>query len=122
MSEVVVYASAARTATPAAVDLATDDNRNARALVLLIDVTAVGVTPSVVPTIEGVDVASGKVWPILTGAAIVAVLTRALRVAPLLVAVANLTAQDVLPERVRITMTHGNGITITYSVTAHLIQ
>lgn len=122
MSEVVVYASAARTATPTAVDLAIDDNRNARALVLLIDVTAVGVTPSVVPTIEGVDVASGKVWPILTGAAIVAVLTRALRVAPLLVAVANLTAQDILPERIRITMTHGNGITITYSVTAHLIQ
>jgi len=121
VSEIVVYPSAARTATPPAVDLQVDTS-NGRGLVLLIDVTAVGVTPSVVPTIDGVDLASGKTWNLLTGAALVAVVTRPLRVAPSLVAAANLTAQDILPEKIRITMTHGNGITITYSVTAHLIQ
>ncbi len=121
MSEIVVYPSAARTATPTAVDIPLDV-QNATALLLLIDVTAVGVTPTVVPTIDGIDTLSGKLFNLLTGAALTAVVTRALRVAPGLVVAANLAANDHLPDKVRITMTHGNGITITYSVSAHVIQ
>jgi len=121
MSEVIVYPSAARTATPTAVDLNLEQF-NCNALLLLIDVTAVGVTPSVVPTIDGIDVASGKTFNLLTGAALTAIVTRTLRVGPGLVVAANLAANDYTPEQVRITMTHGNGVTITYSVTAHLIQ
>jgi hypothetical protein len=121
MSEIVVYPSAARTGTPAPVDIAVDQ-QNATALLLLIDVTAVGVTPSVVPTIDGVDVLSGKLFNLLTGTALTAVVTRRLSVAPGLVVAANLVANEHLPDRVRVTMTHGNGVTITYSVSAHLIQ
>lgn len=120
MSELVVYPSAARTATPIAVDI--DLVAVGRGLLLVVDVTAVGVTPSVVPTIDGVDVASGKTFNLLTGAALTAVVTRRLVVAQGITVAANLSAADVLPERVRITMTHGNGITITYSVTAHLLS
>jgi hypothetical protein len=98
------------------------DSSNTRALVLVFDSTAITSTPSVVPTIDGIDVTSGKTYNLLTGVAIATVLTRAFRIAPLLVAVANLTVQDYLPEKVRITMTHGNANSITYSVSAHLIQ
>jgi len=45
-----------------------------------------------------------------------------LRIAPGLAAAANVAANDVVPERIRLTMTHGNGITITYIATAHLIS
>jgi hypothetical protein len=119
VSETVAYPSAARTATPTVV---TFDLARIRALVVVIDVTAVGVTPSVVPLIEGVDVASGKSWTLLQGAALVAVGTTVLKIAPGLVAAANLVACDVVPERIRLTMTHGNGVTITYIATAHLIS
>lgn len=121
MSELVIYPSAARTATPTAVDISIDA-QNATALLLLIDVTAVGVTPSVVPTIDGVDTLSGKLFNLLTGAALTAVVTRRLSVGPGLVVAANLTANEHLPDKVRITMTHGNAVTITYSVSAHVIQ
>lgn len=119
MSETTAYASAARTATPAAVVL---DLARIRALVVVIDVTAVGVTPSVTPLIEGMDVASGKSWTLLQGAALVAVGTTVLKVAPGLVAAANVAANDIVPERIRLTMTHGNGISITYVATLHLIS
>jgi len=121
VSEIVVYPSAARTATPAAVDISLD-TQNATALLLLIDVTAITLTPSVVPTIDGIDTLSGKLFNLLTGAALVAVVTRRLSVGPGLVVAANLVANEHLPDKVRITMTHADADSITYSVAAHLIQ
>lgn len=118
MSETVVYPSAARTATPAAFTL---DIHRVRNLLVLIDVTAIGVAPSVVPTIDGVDVATGKLFPILAGAALTAIATRVLKVGPGITVAANLSVADIVPERIRITMTHGNADSITYAVTAHLI-
>lgn len=121
MSETVAYASAARTATPAAFTL---DLVRVRALVVVIDVTAIGPAPSVVPTLDAIDQASGKAYNLLTGTALTAATgstPRVLRIAPGLVVAANLTANDVVPERIRLTMTHGNADSITYSACLHLL-
>ncbi len=119
MSEKTLYASAARTATPAAVSFRCD---RVKALRLVIDTTAVGVTPSVVVTVDGLDSLSGKYFNLLTSTAITAVSTRVLEVGPGLTASANLVANTYLPATVRVSMTHGNGVTITYSVAAHLVR
>lgn len=117
--EVAVYASAARTATPTPAVVACG---YARGVHLVIDVTAVGVTPSVTVTLELQDLTSGKWYPLLTSAAISTVSTTVMRVYPGAPVAANLSANDTLTEALRITVTHGNGTTITYSVSAHLIN
>jgi len=115
-----VYASAARTATPATAQFSA---RGAAGLFIVIDVTAIAATPSVVPTIDGYDPLSGKWFNLLTGAALTAVTAaRVLRVGRGLVAAANLTAVDYVPDTVRVIMTHGDADSITYSVSAHLFR
>lgn len=107
------YQSAARTATPTAVDVKDDF---VDGIQVIIDVSAVVATPSVVPTIDGYDPASDSWYNLLTGAAITTTGTTVLRIHPDIPAVANLTAQDFLPERYRIVMTHGDADSITYTV------
>lgn len=107
------YPSAARTATPTAVEIKDDFSTGVQ---IIIDVTAVTATPSVVPTIDGLDPASDKWYNILTGAAITATGTTVLRVHPDIPAAAQLTAQDFLPAKYRIVMTHADADSITYSV------
>jgi hypothetical protein len=95
-----------------------------RGLVVVIDVTAIVTAPSVVLTIDGVDAVSGKFWNLLTATALTAVTgatPRVLRIGKGLLAAANLTANDLVPEKVRFTMTHGNGDSITYSAVAHIL-
>jgi len=112
------FASAARTATPTPFDAV---NYNARGLHLVIDVTAVAATPSVVFTLQGQDVVSGKFYTILASAAITGTGTTVLRVYPGLTAAANLVASDILPRTWRVIATHGDADSITYSVGYSLI-
>lgn len=115
--EQALYSPAARTATPTAV---TFSPKGRQRLHLIIDVTAVTATPSVVPTIDGYDSLSGKYYNLLTGVAITATGTTVLKVVPGLAASANAVAADFLPNTVRLTMTHGDSDSITYTVAAHL--
>jgi hypothetical protein len=115
---VTVYASAARTATPTAVTVPVG---RYRALHLVIDSTAVTATPSIVCTVDAQDPVSGKFYNLLTSAAIATVSTVVLKIGRGLTAAANLTANDVLPSTIRITMTHGDADSITYTVAAALI-
>lgn len=118
---VSVYASAARTATPGAVTVPVGRYKS---LHLVIDVTAVTATPSVVCTVDGYDPISGKYYNIITSAALTdsgSPYTRVLRVGQGLTAAANLVVLDVLPSIIRVTMTHGDTDSITYSVAATLI-
>jgi hypothetical protein len=108
-----LYQSEARTASPASVSIVDDE---VTGIQVIIDTTAVAATPSVVPTIDGFDPLSGKWYNILTGAAIATVSTVVLRIHPDLVAVANLTAADFLPQKYRVVMTHGDADSITYTV------
>lgn len=118
---VSVYASAARTATPTAVTVPVGRYRS---LHLVIDVTAVTATPSVVCTIDAQDPVSGKFYNLLTSAALTesgSPYTRVLKVGPGLPVTANVSANDVLPSTIRVTMTHADTDSITYSVAATLI-
>ena len=92
-------------------------------VVLVVNVTAAatGTTPSVVPTIYGRAGAANVTWSILAGAPITAVGTYVFKVHDSLTAAANLVANDVIGEYLRIEMAHGNAQSITYSVTAELI-
>jgi len=113
-----IYASAARTGTPTAVTKRVD---RWRGCVVTIDVTAISATPSVTPKIEGVT-SSGAVYAILTGAAITATGQTALKVYPGITAAANVAVSDVLPQTIKVTLTHGDTDSITYSVDLVLID
>jgi hypothetical protein len=115
---VTVYASAARTATPTAVTVACGAHRG---LHLVIDVTSVTASPSVVPTIDGYDPLSGIYYNLLTGSAIVATGTTVLKIYPGIATVANGAASDVVPATIRVTLTHADADSATYSVAAHLV-
>jgi hypothetical protein len=113
-----IFASAARTATPDTEEF--ELPAGARYGVFVIDVTAATSTPSTVFTFSGVDRVSGKVYTILASAAIVGTGTTVLRVGPALTAAANLVANDVLPPVIRVTATHGNSNSQTYTVAGHV--
>lgn len=116
--QLTVYSSVARTATPTAPTLGTS---GAHGLHVVIDVTAVALTPSVVPTIDGYDVLSDKWYTLLTGAAITATGTTVLKIYPGITATANVSASDIIPSQIRVVMTHADTDSITYSVAAHLM-
>lgn len=113
----VVYSSAARTATPTVADTNTSKSAGIQ---FVIDVTAVTATPSVVPTISGVDPVSGSLYTLLVGAAITATGTTVLQVHPDLTETANLKASALLPQLTRLTLTHADADSITYTVSAML--
>lgn len=119
MAVTTVYSSAARTATPTAVTVAT---RRAKAVTLVFDVTAVTSTPSTTITVEGYDNLSNSYYPILTSAAIATAVKTVLRIGPGLTAGANVTVADYLPDQIRVTATHGNANSMTYSISAHLLD
>lgn len=120
MADVTVYPSAARTATPTAQDIR--NPKGYKGVHLTIDVTAITATPSVVFTIQGKDTLSGKYYTILASAAITGVGTTVMRVYPDLAAVANLVANDRLPDVWRVNAVHGDADSITYSVAADLLE
>lgn len=108
-----ILASAARTAT---VNSDTQTNDKFRGGHVIIDVTAATDTPSVTPKIQGLDPLSGKWYDLLEGAAITGTGTTVLKVYPGITAAANVAVSDLLPAKWRVTMTHGDADSITYSV------
>jgi hypothetical protein len=116
-SQLSIFTSSARTATPTAVEV---NANGAHGIHLVIDVTAAS-SPSVVPTIDGYDELSGKYYNLLTGSAITATGTTVLKIFPGIATLANGAASDVIPNRIRISMTHGNANSVTYTVAAHLM-
>lgn len=105
-----IFASAARTATESAT-LACESSEG----LFFIDVTAASATPSVVFTIAGVS-PSGVAYTILASAAITGVGLTVLRVSPQLTAAANTIAKDMLPGAIKVTATHADTDSITYSM------
>ena len=132
--EATLAASAARTAT-ASFDpgvLASGEFSGLRelngapieVLEVVIVATALSLTPSVVPSIEVYNPASGTWVAVLTGAAITtaAPTTVALRVGPYIAAVANLAAQAVIGRSWRVTMTAADTDSLTYSIGVRVYQ
>lgn len=110
---------AARTASP---DPSDDfDNQYYSGIRVVVDVTAINLTPSITVTIEGKDKLSGKYFTLLESAAITNTGTTVLLVYPGIVEAANLKASNVLGSVWRIRVTHGDGDSITYSVNSELL-
>lgn len=114
-----IYPALARTATPTQT-VFNDFSHTRLGGHFVIRTSAIGAAPSVVPVIEAQDPLSSQWYPILTGAAITATGLVVLRVYPGVAAVANLSVPDFLPPIWRLTMTHGNADSITYSASANL--
>jgi hypothetical protein len=122
MKSVTAYASAARTATPAAVTVPCGRYNYAR---VVVDVTAITATPSVVMTIDALSPVSGKFHNLLTSAALTesgVPYTRVLMLGPNMPVTANVSANTMLPDTIRVTMTHGDADSITYSVAVELMD
>lgn len=83
---------------------------------VVIDATAVTATPSITVTVAGVDRISGETFDILASAAISTVSTTTLQIGPGVTAVANETEDSYLPPIFRVTVTHADADSITYSV------
>lgn len=82
-----------------------------------INVTAASATPSVVFTIAGMvpDNSATASYTILDSAAITGTGLTVLRVSPQLTAAPNTIAKDMLPATLKITATHADADSITYS-------
>lgn len=116
--EQTILTSAARTATTNSADFI---NRNCRGMHIYIDVTAIVTAPSIVVTIQGKDATSAGYYDILISPAITAVGVQILKVYPSIGAIANQAAADILPRTWRVTVTHANANSITYSVGANMV-
>lgn len=106
-----IFYSAARTATSSKTIVC---NRSSG--LFFINVTAASATPSVVFKIEGVDPTSSATYTILESVAITGAGLTVLRVCTHLAAAANTVAKDLLPQALKITATHGDADSITYSM------
>lgn len=90
---------------------------------ITIDVTAVSATPTITVKVEGKDPLSGAFYTILTSAGLTATGTVVLRIGKDIIAAANVAANAMLPSEYRITSTHTDGDSITYSIGAvHMVH
>lgn len=95
-------------------------NPNARGIKVVLNMTSAG-TGSVTLAIQYQDTASGVWITLLTGAAVTTTSTNVYDVYPGRTAVANVTANDVLPRNWRVQVTANNANPTTYTVGANLI-
>lgn len=95
-------------------------NPYGRGLKVMVNTTLIG-TGSITATIQGKDQASGQYYTILASAAITTNVATLLSVYPGLTAVANVSANDVLPRTYRILVTAGNANPANYTVGASVI-
>lgn len=110
-------ASAARTATTSSSDIT---NSWGKGILVFFDVTAVA-TSDVKVKVEGKDPTSGKYYTILEGASVTTISTNVYKVNPALTAAVNSIANDILPKTIRLTVTHANANSTTYSVGYSLV-
>ncbi len=119
--EETVFASAARAVVSPAYNSADLSNLGAKGVIVTIDVTAITASPSVVFTLEYKDTLSGKYVVFGTSAAIVGTGTTSLLAYPGATAAANTIFNRGVPAVWRVTATHGDTDSITYSVSANYL-
>jgi len=116
-----ILASAARTATPTIATITADtlavSTKAMADLQVIIDVTALSLTPSVQPALQAQDPVSTKWYDLVASiAAITATGTTVLSFGENSPVVANLSNQGFIPDTIRLTLTHADTDSITYSV------
>lgn len=98
------------------------DNISCSGAHFIIDVTAGAAAGNELTcTIQAQDVFTGKWYNVLTGAAIAAVGTVVLKVAPGLPGAVGAVANDILPRKFRVSNVHAGAVDIEYSITASLV-
>jgi hypothetical protein len=117
-----VLPSAARTTTPDTQEFEIQGRGyQYTGLHLIIDVTAVAATPLLTVTVDGVDRISGKTYNLITSAVIGTAVVTALKIAPGITPAANVAVAMNLPPVFRVTVSHGDADSATYSVAGMLV-
>lgn len=116
--ELILLASAARTAL---INSSDQVNYNARGVIVTVDITAY-TSGTLTCTIKYKDSLSGKYITQLASAALAAAATTQLTVYPGVTVAANGAVSQPLPRVWRVEMTVGDATSITYSVSANLIN
>ncbi len=98
-----------------------DQNTGGRGVKVVFDMTTVG-TGSVTVTIQGKDLASGKYYTLLAGAAVITNVTNVYTVFPSATVTANVSANDYLPMIWRVIATANNANPATYTVGACVLS
>ena len=119
-TQIVLFPSVARTTSGSVPSADIDNTENYTSALIVIDVTAVTSTPSVVFTVQGKDLLSGKYYPILVSAAITGTGTTVLHVGDGTADVDDFARGTRLPRVWRIEAVHGDVDSITYSIGADL--
>lgn len=96
------------------------DTSGREAIVVVVKSTA-GSSYSMTPTLLGVDPVTGATYTLLAGAAITATGTAVLTVGRGLTAAANVTANGVLPRTVRVSVSHTDTTSVTYTISATIV-
>jgi hypothetical protein len=109
-----VYPSASRTATPGTMEF--ELPRDCMGLYLIIDVTVLTATGTLQVELDGVDRVSGKTFKLIQSASLGSTGTTTLAVGPSIPVTSNVSANAIVPDVVRVTATHGNGVALTYSI------
>lgn len=117
-----VLPSAARTTTPDTQEFEiVGRGYQYTGLHLIIDVTAVTATPALTVTVDGIDRFSGKAYNLITSTVIATAVVTALKIAPGITPAANLAVAMNLPPIFRVTVSHGDADSATYSVAGMLV-
>lgn len=100
-------------------------NPNGSGCTVVVDITAIsGTSPTLTVTVQGKDVASGKYYTIISGAALNATGTTVMRVYPGIIQTdTNVLASKTMPEWFRISYTVGGtspSVTATIGVCTHV--
>ena len=123
---VVLLSSAARTATPTPGPGGDygylTNNQRFRGAHIILDVTALAATPSITVAVDGYDYGSDSWYNILTGSAVTTTSQTIYKVHPDLTAVGNLVAKDGVPYLWRVTVTHADADSITYSLAVNYLD
>lgn len=91
-----------------------------RGVKVVLDMTTVG-TGSVTLTIQGKDLASGKYYTLLAGAAVITDSMNVYTVFPGAPATGNVSANDQLPQMFRVIVTANNGNATSYTIGVNLL-
>ena len=96
------------------------DNMCYRGLHVILVTSAIG-TGSITLTIQGKDPASGLYYTLLAGAAVTTNTTNVYKVYPGLPATANVSANDILPRRWRVSIVANNANPADFTVGVNLV-
>ena len=112
-----VFTSSVRSTTTTSSEIV---NYSYRGLHLVINVTSVPGTDTITPKIQGV--ANDISYDILIGSPISTTGLTIIKIYPGISAIANVSANDILPNKWKVIMTHSAGTNFTYTVTANMVN